>query len=185
MIRSDRLLLVPFKEEFIKDKYLSWLNNSELMKFSEQRHTMHTKETCLNYLNSFIGNDHLYLAIFDRETNEHLGNVNAYIDIVNQTADMGILIGLGGDKKGIGLEAWCALMDYLFLEKNIRKITAGTMEKNIPMLKIMERSHMAIEGRRRKQLLFQGEEVDVVLAGILKTEYINWHKNKSGAVPKS
>lgn len=179
MIKSERLFLVPFREEFIQDRYLGWLNNSDLMRFSEQRYLKHTRESCLNYLNSFIGTEHLYLAIFDLETKEHIGNINAYIDSRNQIADMGILIGGQGNKKGLGFEAWGALMSYLFLEKNIRKITAGTMEKNIPMLKIMEKSHMITEGVRRKQFLYQEEEVDVVLAGILKSEFLIYMSNNN------
>ena len=41
----EGIKLVDFEEKFITSSYISWLNNSKLMKFSEQRHKIHNYES--------------------------------------------------------------------------------------------------------------------------------------------
>jgi [ribosomal protein S5]-alanine N-acetyltransferase len=157
MIATERLQIRLFRAEFITDRYVGWLNDKRLMRFSENRHRTHTLESCVEYLNSFEGTPHHFWAIFAGE--EHVGNINAYVDPRNSVADVGILIGEGG--KGYGLEAWTAVCRFL-LNSGIRKITAGTMATNKAMVRIMEKSGMVFEGGRRAHFLVDGEEVDLV-----------------------
>jgi RimJ/RimL family protein N-acetyltransferase len=48
----------------------------------------------------------------------------------------------------------------------MRKVTAGTMVVNEPMLRIMYTSGMVEEGRRRRQFLFDGTEIDAILVAL-------------------
>jgi RimJ/RimL family protein N-acetyltransferase len=76
---------------------------------------------------------------------------------------MGILVGereIWG--QGLGLEAWETLMNYLLNEKKLRKVTAGTLNCNLGMLRIMERSGMVLEGVRTKQEIVAGEPQDML-----------------------
>ena len=47
-------------------------------------------------------------------------------------------------------------------DHTIRKVTAGTLSVNAPMLKLMERSGMTREAVRRDQEIVEGAPVDVV-----------------------
>ena len=140
------------------------------MKYSEQRHFRHTFESCKDYYEGLINSNNLLYAILDSETNEHIGNINAYIDSYNSTADIGILVGKGG--KGYGFDAWMKMIKILFQEKKIRKITAGTMSENIPMLKIFEKSGMKYEYTQKDQFIFDGNSVNLIGYCILKEEYL-------------
>lgn len=171
-IETQRLLLLPFSEKNISKEYLSWLNNKELMKYSEQRHSTHTYESSLKYLKSFAGTGHIFIAIYLKESNLHIGNINAYIDQRNKIADMGILIGDSSVKgQGVGLEAWLALMGFLFSTYEIRKITAGTLIINTAMINIMKKSNMQKEATFLKQYLVDGQEVDSVQYAIFKAQF--------------
>jgi RimJ/RimL family protein N-acetyltransferase len=67
---------------------------------------------------------------------------------------MGLLI---GDRdcwsKGIGLEAWSTLLDYLLNICGLRKVTGGTLRCNVGMVRIMERSGMQLEAVRAQHEL--------------------------------
>ena len=80
-----------------------------------------------------------------------------------------------GDKKvcgkGYGKEAWSVLMDHLLKKGFFRKITAGTMVCNEPMVKIIHSTGMVIEGIKKRQFLLNNEEIDMIMAA-------KWASNK-------
>ena len=91
----------------------------------------------------------------------------ATIDPFNNVADVSIMI---GDKSywnvGYGKEAWCALINALVNQHKIRKIEAGTMAVNRPMIGLMKASGMREEGVRRSRFLLDGKLEDAVLYGL-------------------
>lgn len=172
-IQTGRLMIVPFEETHISDRYLSWLNDAELMRFSRQRLMTHTVESCRIYRKSFEGTPNYFWAIEELKSGfGHIGNINAYIDSHNSIADIGIVIGektAAGGK--YGTEAWIGVCDYLFKKQNIRKITAGTMALNKAMLGIMASSGMVDDGVRKKHFLYEGQAVDVVHKALFRDEW--------------
>lgn len=154
--------MVPFSEEFLTERYVGWLNDPETVAFSEQRHRKHTLASCRAYMQSFDGTPHYFRAVVRKEAGLHIGNINAYVDVFNRTADVGILIGertVWG--QGFGLESWEAFCDQL-LASGLRKITAGTMACNTGMIRVFKKYGMQPEGIRIKQFLCGGKEVDLV-----------------------
>ena len=173
VIATDRLRLVPFQEHHLSERYLSWLNDRELMRYSEQRHRTHTLESCRGYWRSFTGTPNYFWAI--EETQDglgHIGNLNAYVDRTNLLADLGIVIGERAAKgRGYGLEAWQAACGFLFRELAIRKVTAGTLAVNQAMLKLMDAAGMERDGERKRHYLVAGEEVALVYAALFREEW--------------
>lgn len=171
-ILSDRLVIRPFSEMHLSERYIGWLNNRELMRFSEQRHRIHTLETCRKYLSSFNGSPNYFWAIEERSIGiGHIGNVNAYVDIHNKVADIGILIGeVQAQKKGYGLEAWQAVMSFLFKEIGVRKVSAGAVSTNLSMLKLMRSAGMMNDGIRVRQYVIAGIEEDILHMAAFKPE---------------
>lgn len=134
------------------------------MSFSNQRFYNHTRESSIAYLNSFIGSSNLFLDIRLADIQQMVGTITAYRSKQHQNVDIGLLI---GDKnnwgKGIGLDAWSTLLDYMLNDCKLRKVTAGSMACNIGMIKIMERSGMNLEA-----VLSQQELLDRVPQDSLK-----------------
>jgi RimJ/RimL family protein N-acetyltransferase len=162
LIESERLIISSFKTEDISMEYISWLNNKEINKYSNQRFIQHTYNSSRAYLETFSKSNNLFLSIKEKNLKKNIGTLTAYISIVHQTADIGILIGdVYFQKQGYGLEAWKSTINFLF-ENDIRKITAGTLIENIPMIKIFENSGMHLEGVRKKQEKFEDKYIDIV-----------------------
>ena len=113
IIETERLMIKPFRESYITSEYLTWLNDKDLMRFSEQRHLNHTIESAKNYLESFNGTTNFFWAIFTKDGERHIGTVNSYVDRNNLVADIGILIGSKNLKReGYGEEIWNGVMSF-------------------------------------------------------------------------
>lgn len=165
-ITGNLVTLSPFSEEFLTLEYVNWLNDPEVVKFSEQRHKTHTLESCQEYYKSMLSNGHFFWAILcNQSSKKHIGNLTAYIDKNNLIADLAIMIGdLNFQGMGLGQDAWTLACDYLLNSKQVRKVTAGTMAINKSMLKIMHNSGMKQEGIRSHYFLVNGNPVDLVFA---------------------
>jgi [ribosomal protein S5]-alanine N-acetyltransferase len=163
-IRTRRLELVPFSARHLTSRYVSWLNDPEVVHFSEQRHRRHTLETSRVHLEALEETPDLLLAIETLDTPfGHVGNIGVSIDRPNGVADIAIII---GEKavwgQGLGTEAVGAVCRHLFEEVGMRKIGAGTMAVNHGMRSIMRKVGMTEECRRLRHFVLEGKEVDAV-----------------------
>ena len=173
MIHTENLILEPFSERFLTTTYISWLNDKDLMRFSEQRHKIHTLVSCRKYWLKQLSDGNLFLAISLKGNRLYIGTITARIDKNNSVADLGILIGeRRGRGRGYGREAWYVLMDYLFKKEKIRKITAGAIEDNHRMIDIFEKSQMLLEAIRPHHYEINGAPVTVVYYSAYRA---NWN----------
>lgn len=167
-ILTERLRIIPFREKHLTGRYVGWLNDKKLMRYSEQRHKIHTIETCRVYLESFQNTPNYFWAIETKdEALGHIGNINAYVDVNNLIADLGILIGeRRAANRHFGLEAWSGVCRFLFEHNGVRKVTAGTIATNTSMIRLASRAGMSPDGTRRRHYLWEGQEVDIELFGL-------------------
>lgn len=163
-IYTDRLIIEPFNDSLITPEYIGWLNDKHITRYSEQRHKIHTVDSCTEYLNWMNASANLFYAIKTKDPAAHIGNLSVYYSTHNSTADVAIL--LGGRPywgHGYGFEAWLALINHL--EKSgVRKITAGTMRCNTGMLKIFKKSEMKIEAIKKAQYIIGNTTSDGIFA---------------------
>jgi RimJ/RimL family protein N-acetyltransferase len=149
--------LVKFKKKFITKTMIGWLNDKNLMRYSEQRYLKHTKVSCIKFYLDNLRNKNLYYAILDE--NRHVGNIRAVIDKFNSVADIGILIAY--QDHGYGNIAWKKIMNIL-VKKGVRKITGGAMKANKAMIKIFLNNGMKLEYRKIKHFKLQCSYTDLV-----------------------
>lgn len=164
IIETARLRIEPFTERHLSERYVNWLNDPLVVRYSEQRFQIHTLESCRAYWQSFTDTPHYFWAVIAKDdTLGHIGNLNAYVDPRHGVADLGILIGeRQAWGRGYGLEAWRAICGHLFGSGGIRKISAGCLSVNLPMARIMKQAGMVPDGVRASHSLFEGKPVDIV-----------------------
>ncbi len=166
ILSNENIRVIDFTSEHITKDYISWLNDKEVVKYSEQRHVSHNFDTVTKYFYEKQNSNDYFLAIeiFNKEWT-HIGNIGVSVDKSNNIADISILI---GNKnfwgKGIALIAWKLVLDYLLENIKFRLVTAGTMEINEPMLKIINRSEMKIDATLPARFNFNGNYISMVLA---------------------
>jgi RimJ/RimL family protein N-acetyltransferase len=172
LMLTPRLRIHPFGESDIEPSYIAWLNDPALMRFSNQRFVRHDRESCARYVASFAGTPHLFVGVRLRADSALIGTMTAYADERHGRADMGILIGHPRARgRGYALEAWTALMRFLFDARAVRKITAGTMRENAAMCRLAERAGMRPDGVRQRHNLLDGREVDIVHYAAFRGEW--------------
>jgi len=172
-LRGEKVEIYPFRIEDITDSYLGWLNDPEVLQYSNQRFHVHDRDSCTRYLASFEKSHNLFLSVRRRDNGCAIGTMTVYFSPHHGTADVGIMIGeraVWG--KGYGQDAWNTVIEWLLSHEAIRKVTAGTLACNYGMLKLMERSGMTLEAVRNKQELVAGEPIDILY-------YLKWHETKS------
>jgi len=162
ILPGNSVVLRRFERDDITSSYLSWLNDPVVTRFSNQRYLEHTQNSAHLYLDSFHNSSNVFLSIRTKNDGVMIGTITAYIATPHNTADMGILL---GNKNywglGLGQQAWNTLGNWLIESVGIRKITGGTVSKNLAMIKIMENFGMFHEATRSKQQIFDGIAHDV------------------------
>ena len=162
IINGKFVTLSRFHRNDISTKYLSWLNDKEVVRYSNQRFIDHNLISSKKYLNSFSCSKNLFLSIKLKENNQMIGTMTAYFSFHN-TVDVGIMIGeksLWG--RGYGKDAWNALLFWLEKEFNVRKITAGTLASNRGMLKLIKQSGMSLEATKKDHEMLNNQPEDVL-----------------------
>ena len=166
ILMTRNLIMRPHKIEEAHI-FAEWLNDPEVVKFSEQRHKKHTVLSQRDYwMSKATTEPDIYYVIDYATNNRPIGSISATIDLNNQIANVGIII---GDKSvwgnGYGYEAWECFCNYLFIEKKIRKVEAGSMSSNKSMRRICERFFMQLEGTQRGHFLIDAMPSDLVMYG--------------------
>lgn len=163
---SEHLHITQFTEDDITAEYIGWLNDHEIMRFSNQRFHKHDLDSCTRYFKLFDGTPNLFLSIRLRQDDVAIGTMTAYRNQHHATADVGIMIGSTiGKGRGFGVEAWKSLIGWLLVDGGARKVTAGTLACNHAMVRLAEKSGMALEGTRSAQEIVDGQPQDMLLFG--------------------
>lgn len=169
MITTPRLRIIQPKVSVDNARqFVEWLNDPEVVRFSEQRHKHHNVWSQLEYMRSFVL-PHILNEIYLGD--QLIGSVTAYVDAKNDVADVGILL---GDKtkwgQGLGLEAWRGFCNDLF-RRGVRKIEAGCMATNYAMATICTKYGMQLEAQIPAHFLVEEKPVGLWRYGKLKWEH--------------
>ena len=108
--------------------------------------------------------------IFNIEDKSLLGGVNVgnVRRGVSQSASLGYWIGKQHSKKGYMKEALDILIPSLFLDLQLNRIEAATLESNLASKNLLNKIGFKKEGRLRKYLKINGEWQDHVLYSLLE-----------------
>lgn len=73
--------------------------------------------------------------------------------------------------RGLATDAWMTLMKYAFTELRLNRINGSALAYNAASLRVCEKVGFKIEGTQRQAVYKNGEFVDVILMGCLKSDY--------------
>jgi len=154
-LSTKGLILTPATVDL--PDYSQWLNDPEVVKYSELRHRTWTHEDCIKYIESFDQIKNCMWAINVIGANMHIGNITTHHDQHNNTMQMGMLIGekwAWGRK--YGREAWLAVMLWAKSEK-IRQVEAGCMGSNLGMQAVFKSVSMGHAATLADHFLLNGK----------------------------
>jgi len=85
-------------------------------------------------------------------------------------------VGIGiGDRacwgRGYGTDAMCVILRYAFTELNLHRVTLGVFDYNPRAIRSYEKAGFKLEGRLRGEMSRQGNRHDILIMGILRSEW--------------
>jgi len=168
------VLLRPLERTDLNERYLNWLNDPEVTRYTETGSFPSSTEDLDNYYGSMSGSrNDVLLAVEDKQSGKHIGNVKlGPIHWLHRSATFGILI---GEKefwgKGVGLEATRLMVEYGFDRLNLHRIDLGVFAEHEAAVRCYEQAGFKLEGRMREDLFHDGEYKDRLWMGLLRSEY--------------
>lgn len=165
-----KTLLVELNLSMVSNKYVDWLNSSEIVKFTEQRFKKHSLAEVKKFVMSKkkSKNEFLYgIFVNTKKYKIHVGNIKlGPIDFNHKTADISYFIGEKNlHNKGI---ASSAIKEVLLLAKKkfkLKKITAGVYSNNIYSKRVLIKNKFKLEGVLNKQFKFKNKRVSKLIYG--------------------
>lgn len=158
----------------LDENYQSWFNDAEVCQFNSHHRFPNYRQNMEEYYDDVIkSKNNLVLAIIDKETNQHVGNIALQdINLLDRTAELAIIIGNKQSwGKGIGREAAKLIIVHGFDSLNLNRIGFGTSEENKAMQKLGESLGFKKEGTMRQALYKNNGFKDIIIFGLLRAEY--------------
>ena len=170
VLKGRNLTLEEFTPDKINAKYLEWLNNPIVNYYTRRRHmSVQGFEEALAYIRS-QGSGEAVFAIQHPE-HGHVGNISyGPIEWEYLRSQLGIMIGEHNLwSRGIGTEAVYLVTKFLFTEKKLHRVEAGTA--NIAFVKLAEKLGWTIEGVERDRFRLDDSFVSETLLSQLHNEF--------------
>jgi len=114
-----------------------------------------------------------YFTIRAREDDRLLGKaLFEWVDWANGNSYLSLGIGSGQDRrKGIGTQALGLLLHFAFAELSLFRVTIVIPEYNQAAVALVRKFGFVEEVRRRKAVLRDGQEFDLLAFGLLRSEW--------------
>jgi len=168
----------------VDGRWPDWFNDPEVTRFQAKGYEINTKAKQRAYYDEIsASSSDVVLAIVDRATDLHIGNVGLHnIHPIHRTAVLGIVI---GEKvawgRGIGRRSWQAITDYGFEKLLLHKICATVIDGNDASLRCALAAGYNVEGRQAKQIYKPDGYRDLIQVGLLRE---TWAARRGEAPPR-
>lgn len=148
----------------ITDNYVSWMNDYEIVKYTESRFNPQSKETIKQFIICANNSNNYLYGIFTKNNNTHIGNIKlGNINWIHRYGDIGIII---GEKscwgKGVATEAISLITKFAFNHLNLHKLVAGAYEYNIGSIKAFLKNEFIEVYNEREKYYFEGKYISCI-----------------------
>jgi [ribosomal protein S5]-alanine N-acetyltransferase len=170
-----RVYLRPLEATDIDERYVSWFaeDDSHLRYYSGSGRRFTPDVLRQDLRNALESGSNFFYAIVDVASEEVIGNVRiGPVQTVHKTSD---LVALIGERRFVGKrlarEAIVIGNDIAFGEHDIRKLSSGMLEQNVPSIKAYLSAGWVLEGRLKGQYLVDGQPSDRILVACFNPKY--------------
>lgn len=167
-IHGRDVYLRPLAPSDFNDRYLEWLNDPEINRYSQRRFLPTDGEG----MKAFRGSrDLIHLAICLKADGRHVGNVSlGPINWFHRFAELRILI---GDRKvwgkGVGRQAIYLMTKHALVTLGLERIEAGSV--NPAYNAAVKALGWQEEGHQRRRFFLDGKHLDLVMTSQLRSEF--------------
>jgi len=155
----------------VSEKYVLWLNDYEVTKYTEQRYRQYSRVDIEDFVvEKFKSKFDLLFGIF--KDNRHIGNIKlGPINWKHMSGEVSYFI---GEKdywgKGIASSVVKKVVQFAFNEVGLKKVNAGYYENNLGSAKVLQKCSFVIEGVKRSENVFEGKRINSLIVGLTEND---------------
>lgn len=171
MINTNRLELRVLIERDLEDVYEIYSDEETCQYLLHEPWNANNKVSAFKEelsKNDFDSEEGLNLAVV--LDNEVIGVLSAWKTEMKDTAEIGFSFNKNYSGQGYATEAAKALLDFLFADKNLHRITANCDARNAASAKLCQRIGMRKEAHFIKDFWNKGEWTNSYIFAVLKAE---------------
>lgn len=173
-LKTERLILRRFTHEDAKPMFETWANDARVSKFltwEPHGNIEVTQGIVDSWVKDYDKADN-YNWVIELE-GKIIGSISVVrIDENSEFAEIGYCIGFDFWGKGIMTEAAKAVIDFLFSEVNVNRVTITHATKNPASGKVAQKCGLTLEGVKREYFKStDGESLDIAIYSILRREW--------------
>lgn len=170
MLVGRSLRLRPLTVDDVSDRYVGWLNDPEVNRYSRRRLFTSTASDVRAFIQG-LSPDERVLAILAGDGATHIGNIQfGPIDRAARCAEIRILV---GDRsfwgRGLASEAIYLVTRHLFLDESLHRVEANSC--NPAFIRAVQKLGWREEGRLRERFPLDDGFADYVWCGLLEQEF--------------
>lgn len=159
---NKNIVVRLLKQSMVSTTYVSWMNDYDVVKFTNQKNLKHTFNSVKFYVKEKLeSDDELLLGFFSN--NLHIGNIKiGPINFYNRNTQISYIV---GNKNfwgtGIATSVISYIVNYCFESLDLHKVSALTYSNNIASQKVLIKNNFIKEAIIKKQLFFENKFVDM------------------------
>lgn len=112
-----------------------------------------------------------------------VGSVSLFeFDQLARHAEVGIALVPEARGRGIGTVAISQIVEFAFVRRNVRRLHLQAIESNVGAIRAYEKAGFIVEGRQREHAWVRGGYEDIVLMGMLRSE---WRTRSEKSAPST
>lgn len=167
-ISGEKITLRELHSEDVSEDYVNWMNDFEVVRFTESRFSRHDLSSIKQFVRAFKENQNsVLLGIFSKQEKVHIGNIKlGPINWRHKFADIGLILGRKTFwRQGLATEAITLLCQYAFADLRLHKLTSGCYFSNKGSIRSFQKAGFTQEGLRRKHVASESGWEDVIEFG--------------------
>jgi RimJ/RimL family protein N-acetyltransferase len=165
----NKIKLVELTAKHYSDRYLQWMNDPDITKFTEQKYIKHKKKDIINYIKEKKRSDTEFLYGIFYEKKIHLGNIKiGPINKMHLTAPISYFLGETKYRnQGIISAAIKKIIKLAKYKFKLKKLYAGFYKENIGSKKVLKKNNFKFEGKFKAQLKIRKKRTDHIFYGLI------------------
>lgn len=174
VIDPARITLKPLNSHDVSDAYVDWLNDPEINKYLEIRHSVPiSKQDVIDFVDSCNKTGRYHWGIF--YDGKHLGNISCsrYSRRYNWVSVSTIIGKKEFRNSNLAKFSLAGAMEYFFIKAKFHRIQAGVYSINLFGITLLTYLGFRREGRLRQNILFEDQYIDTLLYAITRDDWIS------------
>lgn len=175
---SSNIELISYSvvnKEEIKELYLSWLNNIDIIQAFGPFSMLYPKDDSFidESFKRFTNAETIGFFIYNLDIDSFIGTCKLdKLSLVDRSVEIGIMIGDSTMQgQGVGKKTYSILLEYAFNVLGMNRVWGTCFSDNIGSQKLFEATGFTYEGASREAIFRKGKYYDNLTYSILKNEY--------------